>query len=178
MLRPAYVQEEPEPHYVSDAGIPYYGMGKDKERMRVPFVPIYAYAMYLEACREGKKWYATEYFDFPVEQTYNGKYMAFEIKGDSMDDDSKRSLSQGDIVRARELDRALWKQPLHVDSFPNWIIVLDNNILCKQIVEHDVVKGTIVCHSLNPSPEYTDFTVDLNDVIKLFNIVQRVSSSF
>ena len=95
-----------------------------------------------------------------------------------MDDDSKRSLSNGDIVLARELNREHWREKLHVSDYPNWIVILNNTILCKQIINHNLEGGTIICHSLNPSPEYSDFKLNLNDVVQLYNIVQRVSSSF
>ncbi|WP_303883929.1 hypothetical protein [Dysgonomonas mossii] len=95
-----------------------------------------------------------------------------------MDDDSKRSLSHGDVVNARELGYEHWKSKLHTKQYPNWIIVTDTTILCKQIIDQNVETGEITCHSLNPSPEYTDFTINLNDVRKLFNIVQKVSNSF
>ena len=95
-----------------------------------------------------------------------------------MDNDSKRSLSNGDIVLARELGKEHWRNKLHTEDFPNWVIVLNNTILCKQIISQDLEKGTIVCHSLNPSPEYTDFELKLDDVCQLCNIVQRMSSTF
>lgn len=167
-----------EPYITTPAGISFYQVAEGKFRMRVPMVPIYAYAKYIDEVRDATIWDGDGYFDFPAEKIHHGFYQAFEIKGDSMDDDSKRSLSQGDIVNARELSRDKWKSKLHKDQFPNWIIVTDNTILCKQIIEQNLETGDITCHSLNPSPEYSDFVINLNEVRKLFNIVQKVSSSF
>lgn len=167
-----------EPYLTTPSGIKYFQRPGGKYLMRVPIVPIYAYAKYIDEFRDAEIWDGDGYFDFPVDQIYHGSYQAFEIKGDSMDDDSKRSLSHGDIVLGRELNQSLWRDKLHTDQYPNWIIVLDETILCKQIIEQNLETGDIVCHSLNSSPEYTDFTINLNDVRKLFNIVQRVSSSF
>lgn len=167
-----------EPYLTTVTGIKYFQRTGGKFLMRVPIVPVYAYAKYIDEIRDAEIWEGDGYFDFPVDQIYHGNYQAFEIKGDSMDDDSKRSLSHGDIVNARELGREHWKGKLHTDQYPNWIIVTDTTVLCKQIIGQDLETGDIICHSLNPSPEYTDFTINLNDVRKLFNIVQRVSSSF
>ena len=166
------------PYLTTAAGISYFKISENKYRMRVPLVPIYAYAKYIDEFRDAEIWEGDGYIDFPVDRVHHGSYQAFEIKGDSMDDDSKRSLSHGDIVNARELGREHWKGKLHTDQYPNWIIVTDTTVLCKQIINQNLETGDIICHSLNPSPEYTDFTINLNDVRKLFNIVQRVSSSF
>lgn len=167
-----------EPYLTTSPGIKYFQRPGGKFLMRVPIVPVYAYAKYIDEVRDAEIWDGDGYFDFPVDQIYHGNYQAFEIKGDSMDDDSKRSLSHGDIVNARELSRDKWTSRLHTDQYPNWIIVTDTTVLCKQIISQNLETGDIVCHSLNPSPEYTDFTINLDEVRKLFNIVQKVSSSF
>ena len=166
------------PFLTTAAGISYFKMPGGKFIMKVPTVPVYAYAKYIDEVRDAEIWEGNGYSYFPVDQIFHGNYQAFEIKGDSMDDDSKRSLSHGDIVNARELSRDKWASRLHTDQYPNWIIVTDTTVLCKQIINQNLETGDIICHSLNPSPEYTDFTINLNDVRKLFNIVQRVSSSF
>lgn len=166
------------PYYTNGSGIEYYQLSNGKYRMRVPYVPIKAYAKYVDEHRDADYWNEERFYEFLVDEIYHGNYKAFEIKGDSMDDDSKRSLSNGDIVLARELNRDLWKSKLHINDFPNWIIVLDDTILCKQIIDQNLENGDITCHSLNQSREYADFKVNLNEVVQLFNIVQRVSVVF
>lgn len=167
-----------EPFTTTKSGVKYFQMPNGKYRMRVPLVQVQAYAKYVDDCRDAIEWEGSEYFDFPADQVYHGNYMAFEIKGDSMDDDTKRSISHGDIVMGRELSQDKWRDKLHIQLYKNWIIVLDNTILCKQIIEHNTEYGKIICHSLNPSPEYTDFTLNLNDVRQLFNIVQKVTEVY
>lgn len=167
------------PYLVTKSGVKYYEMSNGKYRMRVPFIPVKAYAKYIDEYRDAEFLGGEfEEFDFIVDKIGHGRYFAFEIKGDSMDDDSKRSLCNGDIVLARELGKEHWRSKLHTDDFPNWIIVLENTILCKQISEQDIDKGTVTCHSLNTSPEYTDFELKLDSICQLCNIVQRVSSIF
>lgn len=168
-----------EPFLVTKSGTKYYEMSSGKFRMRVPFIPVKAYAKYVDECRDAEYLGSGfDEFDFIVDQIGHGRYYAFEIKGDSMDDDSKRSICNGDIVLARELSREHWLNKLRTEDFPNWIIVLENTILCKQIVDQNLENGTIVCHSLNPSPEYADFELKFGEIKQLFNIVQRVSSNF
>jgi len=168
-----------EPYLITKSGVKYYEMANGKYRMRVPFIPVKAYAKYIDEYRDAEVLDDEfEEFDFIVDKIGHGRYFAFEIKGDSMDDDTKRSLSDGDVVLARELGKEHWRNKLHTDDFPNWVIVLDNTILCKQITDQDLDKGTITCHSLNSSPEYSDFALKLDNVSQLLNIVQRMSSVF
>ena len=42
------------------------------------------------------------------------------------------------------------------------------------IVEHHVEEGIIRCHSINPSPQYHDFDVDLSEVTKIFKVAAIV----
>lgn len=102
--------------------------------------------------------------------------MGFEIKGDSMDDDSRRSFIQGDIILVRELDKSHWKDGLRYKKYPFGVIVLDGTVLCKQIIDQNLETGDVTCHSLNPSPEYADFKINLDQVCRIFNIVQKVST--
>lgn len=159
------------PYIVTKSGIEYYKFGASKFMMKVPFVPVKAYAKYIDEQRDAIPYEGREFFYFPVDQIYHGNYQAFEIKGDSMDNDTKSSLANGDVVLGRELSRDLWKSPLHINDYANWIIVLENTIVCKQITKHDISTGEIVCHSLNSDPAYADFTINLQDVKNLFNIV-------
>lgn len=164
----------------TNSGIKYFELSDNKYRMRVPLVPFSAYARYAnDACtpleQEKETWDEVE---FIVDKIGHGNYMGFEIKGDSMDDDSRRSFVQGDLVLARELDKIHWRDGLRYEKFPFWIIVLEGTILCKQITGHDLETGDITCHSLNPSPEYSDFTVNLSKVCRIFNIIQKTLTAF
>lgn len=171
-----YLAESDAPYFITKNGVSYYEMPNGKYRMRVPLIPAKAYAKYIDEYRDADSISDMEYIEFIVDKIGLGQYYAFEIKGDSMDDESKNSISDRDIVLARELKKDLWKNKLHNDEYPFWIIMLDNTIICKQIVRHDVERCEITCHSLNPSPEYTDFVLSLNDVRQLCNIVARQSS--
>ncbi|MDR0825214.1 MAG: XRE family transcriptional regulator [Prevotella sp.] len=168
--------DKEEPYLVTKAGVKYFQLPNGKYLMRVPFVPVKAYAKYIDEYRDAEYSAPLDEYNFIVDQIGHGRYMAFEIKGDSMDDDTRRSLGNGDIVLGRELGAEHWRDKLHTNDYPNWIIVLDNTILCKQIIHQDVEKATIVCHSLNPSPEYSDFELNFKDIRYMFNIIQRVSN--
>lgn len=168
--------DKEEPYLITKSGVKYFQLPNGKFLMRVPFVPIKAYAKYIDEYRDADFSEPLDEYNFIVDQIGHGCYMAFEIKGDSMDDDTRKSLGNGDIVLGRELRSEHWKDKLHTNEYPNWIIVLDNTILCKQIINQDMERGVITCHSLNSSPEYSDFELSFNDIRQMFNIIQRVSN--
>ena len=175
MLKSKQDENKEVPYLVTNSGTKYYDLENGQYRMVVPFVPVNAYAGYLDEYKGVEFVDSLSERDFYVRELHYGKYFAFEIKGDSMDDDSKRSISDRDVVLARELGRDHWKDGLRIKDYAAWIIILKNNILCKQIIDQDLDKGTITCHSLNPSPEYCDFVLKLDDIHQLFNIIRKES---
>lgn len=108
-----------------------------------------------------------------VDEPYKGRYMAFRVKGDSMDDGTSNAITPNSVVATRELGRQHWTSKLRFKDFPYWIIYTTQNKmpLLKEITNHDTTTGVITCHSLNDSPEYNDFELSLNDVQALFYVV-------
>ena len=76
-------------------------------------------------------------------------------------------------VLVRELDRLHWIDGVRFKDYPYWIVVFDSSILIKQIVSQDLKQGTITFHSLNPSPEYSDFTLYMDDIRALYYVLQK-----
>jgi len=108
-----------------------------------------------------------------VNKPAKGRYIAFRVKGDSMDDGTSRAIVQDSIVTTRELQKQHWTSSLRKHDFPYWVIYTTQARypLLKEIVKHDVNKGIITCHSLNDAPEYSDFDLHLDDVQALFYVV-------
>lgn len=106
-----------------------------------------------------------------VTRQMHGRYICFQIEGDSMEP----TLRHGDVVMARHIDRDLYKDSkLHLRSWSVWIIVTHTDgILIKEIADHDVKGGVLTLHSLNPL--YEDLTVHLSDVIDIYNVIEIVS---
>ena len=144
----------------------------DIQFINIPFVPVHAQAGY------GKGYGDLEYIErlptIPVivDKNYNGKYRVFEVDGDSMDDGSRSAIYDGDKILCREVKPDLWRNKLHYRDWYFVIAMRDNGVLIKQIVNHDVDTGNIVCHSLNPL--FDDFEVNLNDVAELYNVIKIV----
>ena len=149
------------------------GPAKGGNFMLVPIVQQYAYAGYLGGYSDPEYIGDLPTMPFLVDHEYKGHYLCFEVRGVSMDDGSKNSYLQGDIVLAREIKPEYWKSRLHLNTWTDFVIVhRTDGILVKQITEHDVEKGCITIHSLNPL--YPDKTLELQDIQALFNIVKAV----
>ncbi|NDV59037.1 XRE family transcriptional regulator [Bacteroides sp. 519] len=179
--QPEDVEEDEDTLYhITKSGNKFYKTSSGKYKMRVPLVPYYAYGRYISGTSEAitmerDEW---EVVDFIVDRIAHGRYLAFEIKGDSMDDGSKNSLEQGDIVLAREQARDNWMNRLPYRNFPYWIVVTDDSILCKQMIDHDTETGMVTFHSLNPSPEYRDFTLNVDEIRQLLYIVKKTTTVY
>ena len=163
----------------SKLGIPVSAFFSDATKaevsnyMDVPIVPACAYAGYLRGYGDPEFMDTLPTMPVLIDKNYKGHYMIFEVKGDSMFNDSSNSLMSGDMIMAREVRQEYWQSKLH---YKNWYFVIvhrTDGILVKQITDHNVETGEITCHSLNPL--YEDFTLNLSDVTALYNVVSLVS---
>ena len=139
--------------------------------MLVPLVTHKAQAGFLSG------WGDCEYIDelpkeaFEVDKEYKGKYVCFEVSGDSMDDGTYESLLEGDIILCREIQKHHWKNKLHINSWDFVVVHRDQGILVKRITEHDTESGKLVLKSLNEY--YEDQEVYMDDLIAIFNVVDQ-----
>ena len=135
-------------------------------------IPFEAYASYAESLETGT---VEEDFDteiFRVDRIGRGNYKAFIVKGDSMNGGGIDDTKDGATVLARELGRQHWKDGFN-DTEYGWIILCKENIFHKDIVDYDSETGDITLHSRNKSPEYSDFTINLNDCYQIFKVIKR-----
>ena len=132
-----------------------------------PLISQYAQAGYLTGYADPE--YLEKQPLYVAAQKYSGgNYVAFEIRGDSMDNDRRNAICNGDVVLGRELHRDYWKCKLHVPKI--FIIVhKEDGIILKEVVDHDIESGFITCHSFNPDKtRYPDFQLHLKDIQQLF----------
>ncbi|WP_124583927.1 helix-turn-helix transcriptional regulator [Pedobacter sp. KBW06] len=163
-----------EIHYPLEVGdSPFIDLGEGKYIMVVPLVNEYAYAGYLPGYRDPEYLEELPKHTIIVDKHHKGQYRAFEIVGDSMDDNTKESISDGSIATGREIQQHLWTSKFHTHRFKDYIIVhKKHGIIAKRITHHDTDTGVITCHSLNPDKDrYPDFDIHLDDVRQMFNIV-------
>lgn len=129
-----------------------------------PLISQYAYGGYMSGF--GDTGFMEAQPLYVASKKYSGgNYVAFEVRGDSMDDNSRRAICSGDVVLGRELYTEYWLSKLHIPRV--FIIVHKTEGICiKEVTAHDVENGVITCHSYNPA--YDDFEVNLKEVMQLF----------
>ncbi len=101
----------------------------------------------------------------------NGRFLVVRVDGDSMDDGTKRSLSDGDEVLIKEKSEEKWYDlPIKKTLFV--ITSREGNVL-KQIKEINREEGYILCHSFNPS--YDDFKIQIDDICQIFIVCKVIN---
>lgn len=145
----------------------------DYHIMYVPMINHYAYAGYLDGYYDSE--YVRELPTYPIvkEQEYKGMYRVFEVKGDSMDDGTDRSIKEYDKILCRNIQKHHWQNKLHISQYLFVIVHKEEGIVLKQIKEHNVENGIITLSSFNSF--YEDYQIQLDDVLQLFNVIEIVS---
>lgn len=164
---------EEQPEYFTDNkhGNHYYKGSDGQLFVDAPLVPYCALGCPPDEYEELAKNEGQKTERFKVDKVGHGRYFSFLVDGDSMDDGTRQSFERGDIILVRELDKEDWQPSLHIKQWKFWVVCWQNCVRLKQIVAQD--GNIITLHSLNPSPEYTDFKLNLNDVQRLFNVIKK-----
>ena len=107
----------------------------------------------------------------PPREYKDGNYLVVRINGDSMDDGTKRSISDNDEVLIRLYTDTLDTLPMHNKLF---VITTRSGYIIKQITKIDQKKQQITCHSFNPL--YPDQFVDFENILQIFTVEKIVNS--
>jgi len=110
---------------------------------------------------------------FVIDQVSVARYMTFEISNNSMNNGCLEGMPQKTIVLGKHVRKRELAPRVKDKHYPFWIIVYKDSIMCKEIIKYNKKKGTITCHSLNNSPEYPDFEINLDDVKQFFAIIKK-----
>lgn len=138
--------------------------------LRVPLVSQYAQAGYLCGYADAAYMATLPTIPYIVDHEAQGHYVAFEVKGDSMNDGTEDAILEGDRLLCREIMPHLWADSkLHIRKW-DFVIVHTEGILVKRIIDHDVENHTITIHSLNSM--YPDKVINLADVKQIFNVIE------
>ena len=115
----------------------------------IPLVNQFAYAGYLDGYSDCTYLEQLPKVPFIVDHEGHGNYIAFEVKGDSMNNGTEESYLEGDRLYCREIQPHLWAtSKLHLRKW-DFVIVHEDGIVVKRIIDHDVENHTITIHSLN-----------------------------
>ena len=143
-----------------------------RDIVHVPLVSQYAQAGYLSGYADEDYQHTLPTIPFMPDREMTGTYMAFEVKGDSMDDGTRDAYCEGDIVICRMVEQEFYKNNrLHYNK-RDFVIVHEEGILLKRVIAHDVENHLITIHSLNNY--YQDKIIDLAEVKQMFSIVHMI----
>ncbi|MGV6945005.1 LexA family transcriptional regulator [Sphingobacterium kyonggiense] len=145
-------------------------------QMMVELVPVYAQAGYLSGYGDDHFLEELPKHSFTTNVLAKGKYRAFEVAGDSMDNGNiKEAIPDGIVVVGREVEKQYWTSKFHTHKWPNWLFVhRTEGVVVKQIASQNLENGDITLRSLNPDKEkYPDFTINLDDVNQVYNVIRR-----
>lgn len=138
--------------------------------INVPLVNQYAQAGYLCGFQDATYLSTLPTIPFIVDHEAKGNYVAFEVRGDSMNDGTEDSYLEGDRLLCREIYPQYWvDSKLHIKKW-DFVIVHQEGILVKRIIDHNVENHTITIHSLNDM--YPDRVIDLVEVKQIFNVIE------
>jgi len=153
-------------------GTEFRYLGEGRHLMITPLVEQYAYAGYTSGWADPEFIQELPKHAIVVDKLHFGIYRTFETRGESMDNGRRESIANGDLAVGRKIDRKYWTSKLHLHKFSDYVIVKHDGIIVKRIIDHNVEEGILTCTSLNPDKQaYPDFTISLNDVSELFNVV-------
>lgn len=139
--------------------------------MTAPVVSAYAQAGYLSGFDDPEYIENLPHIPFSAEVEHKGEYIWFEVRGDSMNDNTSEAILEKDMLLCRNIRKDYWRNKLHLHKWKNFVIVhKTDGVLVKQITNHNVETGKITIHSLNDY--YEDRELDLRDVAQIFNVVE------
>ncbi len=140
-----YPLDKTSGNMVNEPGVKYGALPVnvgDKNIMYVPMVNQYAYAGYMRGYTDAEYIDSLPKMPWIADREYKGDYFTFEVRGDSMDDGSRDSYMEGDLLLCREISRDHWVQSkLHIKKWDFVIVHKTDGILVKRIVEHNVDRG-------------------------------------
>jgi DNA-binding XRE family transcriptional regulator len=134
------------------------------EFIYVPLVSEFAQAGYLGGYGDVEYIETLPKIGFVINPQDRGNFLCFEVRGDSMDNDSRESLIEKDIVLGREIISDLWSSKLPSATYI--VVHKTEGIIIKKLKSHDSKSGVIILESLNSF--YEDLEINLKNIAQLF----------
>lgn len=163
---------EPSAVYENTNGNKFLELKNGKFKIIVKKVPVKAFGSYLSDFQNVEFLEELEEVSFTVDHIGKGKYMCFEVEGDSMNGGNIDDSPDGAELLCRELGRQHWKDGFRESKY-GWVIVHKKTVLFKDIKSLDNETGDIVCSSRSGLPNHSDFTISLNDVRQILKVIKR-----
>ena len=134
------------------------------EFIYVPLVSEFAQAGYLGGYGDVEYIETLPKIGFVINPQDRGNFLCFEVRGDSMDNDSREGLIEKDIVLGREIISDLWSSKLPSATYI--VVHKTEGIIIKKLKSHDSKSGVIILESLNSF--YEDLEINLKNIAQLF----------
>lgn len=105
------------------------------------------------------------------------KYFKIEVEGISMDDGSKRSLSEGDWAYCRSIGKQYWKSKFHTHKYDIFCFFHnERGIIFKKIKEQNLETGELLLCSLHEDKKrFPDFTIKVSECSYICNVIKVLS---
>lgn len=167
-----FIVKEPVSYIQNKNGLKYEELPNGKFRVKVPKVPFCAYASFIEVFEDEYDQYQSfDYTYFVVDHPGKGNYIAFTTKNDSMNGGNLNDTPGEAEVLGRELQRHHWIDGFKTTEY-GWIIVSYQGMMHKDIEGPDG-EGNILCKSRNPSPEFPEFKLKLEEIHSIWKVIKR-----
>ncbi|MCK8493559.1 LexA family transcriptional regulator [Spirosoma sp. RP8] len=155
----------------NQAGNEFWDLSNGMVLMSMPLVPEYAYASYPRGWKDHEYIIDLPKYNIVLPKSEKGRFRAFEVRGESMDDGSRDAICHKDVAIGRFVEPDLWRHKLYTNGGTDYVVVTHDGLIIKRIVKHNVHEGIITCASINPDKdEYPDFDVRLSEVYELYFI--------
>ena len=140
--------------------------------MRVRYLTFNTYQSYLKSLHDSSFEYQWDEATFCVDQFGKGFYQGFKTNNNSMNGEKLYDTPNNASLLGRELGKHHWQDGFRpTDS--GWIILTQNNIYHKDIINYDNKNKTITCSSRNHSPEFANFKLKIDDINQIFKVIKR-----
>ncbi|MFV5697791.1 hypothetical protein ACM55H_05430 [Flavobacterium sp. ZT3R17] len=167
------IKSEPDPEFFENKnGNKFIELKNGKFKIIVRKVPVRAFGSYLSDFQNVEFLEELEEVSFTVDHIGKGKYMCFEVEGDSMNGGGIDDTPDGAELLCRELGRHHWKDGFNHSKY-GWVIVHKKTVLFKDIKSMDKETGDVICGSRSGLPNHPDFTINLNDVNQILKVIKR-----
>lgn len=102
------------------------------------------------------------------------KTIAFEVKGNSMNNGVHYSFKDGDRLIVKPFSIEDFRNNISNDLNSFWVIEIEQGFLFRQIVGYDNTRDVIRCHSLNVSEQYQDTFVEIENITKIGRVIEAL----
>ena len=102
-----------------------------------------------------------------------GSYLVVRVYGDSMNDQTYRSILNGDEILIKQYFDFIENLPIRNKLFV--IVTDDGSRVVKQIKKVDKKNKKIICHSFNPL--WDDYEINFYEITQIFTVEKKVKSN-